>query len=82
MNDLEMGSRLKLGVIHIHGLMSFRELLNWINEKDLCFYLNRLDKLLTKIGPPQTALAWIRTPLVDWKRLLHICYPQRTKFLQ
>lgn len=59
----------------------FRELLNWIHEQDLCFYLNRLDKLLTKVGPPQIALAWIRTPLVDWKRLLHICYLQRTKLV-
>ena len=31
--------------------MCFRELLNWIHEQDLYFYLNRLDKLLTKVGP-------------------------------
>lgn len=53
----EMGSRLNW-VIHIHGKKYFRELLNWIHEQDLCFYLNRLDKLLTKVGSPQTALAY------------------------
>lgn len=59
MNDNEMGSRWKpLAYLYPRIYVFFRELLNWIHEQDLCFYLNRLDKLLTKVGPPQTALAY------------------------
>lgn len=66
-HDNEMGSRWKpFGPSSFStDLCFFRELLNWIHEQDLCFFLNRLYKLLTKVGPPQIALAWIRTPLVE-----------------
>lgn len=72
MNDLEMGSQL-------NPLGYFEKLLYCVYEQDTCFYLDWLDKLLTKIGSSQTSLVYLNSTCRLYEGCFTYMFPPKDK---